>query len=88
MKVLPIENDPGTYCFECPGCGCLHKINSTWAYNGNAGKPTLSPSVLVRSFDDVGTPTICHSFVKDGKIQYLNDCTHSLAGQTVELPEM
>lgn len=30
-------------------------------------------------------PTVCHSFVTDGKIQYLNDCTHELAGQTVEL---
>ena len=29
--------------------------------------------------------TICHSFVTDGKIQYLNDCTHELAGQTVEM---
>ena len=32
--------------------------------------------------------TICHSFVRDGKIQFLNDCTHELAGQTVELPEV
>lgn len=30
----------------------------------------------------------CHSFVKDGKIQFLSDCSHSLAGQTVELPEI
>ena len=30
-------------------------------------------------------PTVCHSFVTDGKIQYLNDCTHKLAGQTVGL---
>jgi hypothetical protein len=29
---------------------------------------------------------ICHSFVTDGRIQFLGDCTHSLAGQTVELP--
>lgn len=28
---------------------------------------------------------ICHSFIRDGKIQYLNDCTHELAGQTVEM---
>jgi hypothetical protein len=27
----------------------------------------------------------CHSFVTDGKIQYLNDCTHELAGQTIDL---
>lgn len=31
--------------------------------------------------------TRCHSFVKDGKIQFLGDCTHELAGQTVELPD-
>lgn len=29
---------------------------------------------------------ICHSFITDGKIQFLNDCTHKLAGQTVDLP--
>lgn len=28
---------------------------------------------------------ICHSFVTDGKIQYLSDCTHALAGQTVDM---
>lgn len=31
--------------------------------------------------------TICHSFVTDGRIQFLTDCTHALAGQTVDLPE-
>jgi len=30
----------------------------------------------------------CHSFVTDGKIQFLDDCSHELAGQTVDLPEM
>ena len=29
----------------------------------------------------------CHSFVKDGMIQFLADSTHELAGQTVMLPE-
>lgn len=28
---------------------------------------------------------LCHIFVTDGKIQYLNDCSHSLAGQTIDL---
>jgi hypothetical protein len=31
---------------------------------------------------------ICHSFVTDGHIRYLADCTHSMAGQTVELPDV
>lgn len=29
---------------------------------------------------------ICHSFITDGRIQFLSDCTHSMAGQTIELP--
>ncbi len=30
----------------------------------------------------------CHSFVKDGMIQFLGDCTHALAGQTVPLEDL
>jgi len=29
----------------------------------------------------------CHSFVRAGRIQFLNDCTHELAGKTVDIPE-
>lgn len=38
--------------------------------------------------DDAGglVPEICHSFVTDGRIQFLSDCTHPLKGQTVDLP--
>jgi hypothetical protein len=32
-------------------------------------------------------PDRCHSYVTNGMIQFLSDCTHELAGQTVELPE-
>lgn len=34
-----------------------------------------------------GDRIICHSFVTDGQIQFLDDSTHALAGQTVDLPE-
>lgn len=30
---------------------------------------------------------ICHSFVTNGQILFLQDCTHALAGQTVEIPD-
>lgn len=30
----------------------------------------------------------CHSFVTAGRIQFLGDCTHALAGQTVDLPDL
>jgi hypothetical protein len=29
---------------------------------------------------------ICHSFIRDGKIQFLSDCTHALKDQTVDIP--
>lgn len=32
-------------------------------------------------------PMVCHSFVTDGRIQFLGDCTHALAGKTVDLPD-
>jgi Family of unknown function (DUF6527) len=71
-----------------------------WSFNGNYDSPTFSPSILVsgvrRMTDDEykrvmageeiePTPRVCHSFVRDGHIQFLSDCTHSLAGQTVKL---
>ncbi len=38
-----------------------------------------------------GQPTvcsICHSYIRDGMIEFLPDSTHALAGQTVPLPEI
>jgi len=73
----------------------------TW--NGSLEAPTVSPSILVKAtmygpdrlsfskydgpFPCEGTPGVCHSFVRDGRIEFLSDCTHALAGQTVDLPE-
>ncbi|MGH8389500.1 MAG: DUF6527 family protein [Pseudomonas sp.] len=73
-----------------------------WGYNGNPDSPTFTPSVLVTGVqhlteDEHATlmagghveprPLSCHSFVTDGCIQYLGDCTHTLKGQTVGLPD-
>lgn len=62
-----------------------------WIFNGNMDRPTFAPSVLQRY--DYGPNEdrkhfCCHSFVRDGQIQYLTDCTHAMAGQTVDLPEI
>jgi hypothetical protein len=37
---------------------------------------------------DKETSFICHSFVTGGRIEFLGDCTHALAGQTVDLPDI
>jgi hypothetical protein len=96
MKFHEQKHDNGTrsMLFECPGCDMLHVVYvagegvPVWTFNGDIDKPTVSPSVLVRS--NYGQPpvdTVCHSLIKDGQIQFLGDCTHKLAGQTVEIPE-
>lgn len=59
-----------------------------WTFNGDLEKPTITPSIHVWHKDGNGNRiTKCHSFVTDGKIQYLGDCQHKLVGQTIELPE-
>lgn len=35
-----------------------------------------------------GADYVCHSFVRNGQIEFLGDCTHELAGQTVTLPDV
>lgn len=38
---------------------------------------------MPEKFDSVDT--VCHSFVRDGRIEFLGDCTHELAGKSVAL---
>lgn len=88
----------GLVMFWCPGCNCAHQVGvgegpgPRWGYNGNPATPTFTPSVLVTyngtdAGRDGAPPAICHTFVTDGRIQFLGDCTHDLAGQTVEIPD-
>lgn len=79
------ENGQRTLVFHCPGCGYSHPFSvPRWEWNGSLDKPTFAPSLLVNQHDDSQR---CHSFVRGGKIEFLSDCFHSLAGQTVEIPE-
>lgn len=80
--------------FHCPGCGHAHVVHShadgkpLWDLSGTIDNPTIHPSIKVTGADDKGDETICHSFVRNGRIEFLTDCTHDLKGQTVELPEV
>lgn len=61
-----------------------------WTWNGSLEAPTLNPSILVhphKSAPPFKDQPRCHSFVREGKIQFLADCEHALAGQTVPIPE-
>lgn len=91
------------WCPGCDEHHAVRVDPGGWTWNGSEESPTISPSILVRGTKPINDdeaerimrgekiepiPYICHSFVKDGKIQFLNDSTHALAGQTVELPEV
>lgn len=98
-KIIRAEDHGVHYealAFVCPGCQedggtGLHilPINSStkspsWDFDGNTEAPTLSPSILTRG----GASRVCHSFLKNGVFEFLGDCTHSLAGQHVPIPDL
>lgn len=90
-----INGDIITWRFECPGCKCSHLIwtapphpgGPKWIFNGDIDKPTFSPSLLI-GWNYGDKQFRCHSFIKDGMIQFLSDCTHELAGKTVDMIEI
>ncbi len=93
---------PGTetllgYLIACPGCGAHHaiytevvnRLNARWSFNGDLEKPTFSPSIKSTwTQGENHIPQICHFFVRNGKIEYCEDCTHDLRGKTVPMIEM
>lgn len=86
----------------CPGCKFGHAFTtkvtpgsqkSCWTWNGSLDSPTFAPSMLVRYPWGEGPNgqakemRTCHSYVRDGKIEFLGDCSHDLKGQTVDLED-
>lgn len=100
-KIINVESNGKQhgYAFQCPGCDTWHVFQTSefhqegtstfWDFNKDMEKPTISPSFL--TWWDEGekrVPFRCHSFIKDGMIQFLGDCTHKLTNQTVPLPDI
>jgi len=99
-----INNDGTIYyLIECPACRRSHMFDSRWAFNGDVNNPTFRASMLVKwkhpkgysnenpapkGWEGEYVTEVCHSFVTDGIIEYLSDCTHMMAGKTIELPDI
>lgn len=91
-----LKRDGESIEYLCPGCMATphyyqkgHRINlETWKQTGTDDCPTFTPSILARTGSREQPDKLvytCHHFIKDGKIEYLSDCTHSLAGKTVDM---
>lgn len=89
------------FCPGCNDIHGIRYEPQGWVWNGDEIKPTISPSILVtgaQRITDEEAKTIfaggkveprplhCHSFVREGMIEFLGDCHHDKAGQTVPLP--
>lgn len=94
-KLRSVAN--GKIGYWCQGCEEMHAVRVVpdrdrplWAWDGNVDAPTFSPSVLVTLHDPDGElpDERCHTFIKAGMVQFLGDCTHALAGQTLPLPDL
>lgn len=78
----------------CPGCQQLHAptfrcpehggpaTGPTWEGDPQSDPFSMEPSLLVNGGK---RPDRCHSFIRGGQWQFLGDCDHALAGQTVPL---
>lgn len=88
MKVAKRTHGGETWVwYYCPGCKHNHGVPAErWSWNGSLESPTLSPSVKHYIRHEDGTcETICHYFVREGRIEYCGDCPHDLKGHTVEM---
>lgn len=89
LHILPVGKGDGS-------------VHARWEFNGDTDLPTFHPSVKAQGVNpltyeqklrrDEGrkvtpTPYVCHSWIKEGRIEFLNDCTHKLKGHTVDLNE-
>ena len=100
---IEIERHLYLWCDPCNECHPVPITGpKAWQWNGSLESPTVQPSIKVdgvqwgpefsfhkrRHNIAPGSPTICHSFVRNGQWAYLGDCTHDLAAQTVPLPQL
>lgn len=87
------------YQFMCPGCNRMHGFvtewkpiseqkEPTWTFNGDVDKPTFAPSLLYNQSRSNPNHPVCHLFVRDGRIEFLSDCTHHMAGKTVDMADI
>ena len=86
-----------TLYLMCPGCKFKHIIvaggegsspGAKWDWNGSMDNPTFHPSLKVYGYGEDNQKFTCHSYIRNGKIEFLGDSTHELAGQTIELPDL
>lgn len=86
--------------FRCPGCDETHRFalsswkdaegnqHEGWSMTGDVDRPTFMPSLVTWWEEEQAGKKVerrCHLNVEHGRITFHSDCTHALAGQTVDM---
>lgn len=103
LEYLDKPNVMAHYCPACNMMHAVYLEGShypeTWRWNGNPDVPSFMPSLkhsfrytrpanhVIKGDNDV-VDVVCHYHITGGKIQYCWDCTHTYAGQIVDLPDI
>lgn len=94
MKVSAVLRDTeGGYVHWCPGCDRTHVLPTglpytmTWEFDGNLEQPTFRPS-FKNTWPSPKGDRVCHYNLVAGQLQFCDDSTHALSGQTVPLPAL
>lgn len=91
-KLVELKGD--TLEWDCPACKVRHSVwvdgnhSTVWTWNSSYSEPTLQESVEVVG-PEVPNPDgdtgVCHFYVVFGRISFLSDCTHAIAGKVVDM---
>lgn len=76
---------------------------ASWDWNMCVKEPTFSPSLLINGTARITDeerdilmaggeieprPYTCHFFIRNGKLEYLGDCSHDLKGKTLAMMDV
>ena len=100
LRIVRFHRDDSIAVLEafCPACDFSHGFrvdldghgqwtSDYWTFDGNYERPTFSPSMLANKDSADQYKPRCHSFLTEGVWGYLSDCTHAMAGMSVDVPE-
>lgn len=89
------EDGVAHYCIACRGMHGFsikypNYLSQRWTWNNNIVAPTFFPSmhIVVRDPKDPKFLQSCHYWLRAGRIEFLKDCTHAMAGVTISLPAL
>lgn len=67
--------------FCCPGC-------AEWSHNDGLHLLPVNTTAHSPTHGGPGGTGVCHSFLRAGVFEFLADSTHSLAGQSIPMPDL